>query len=247
MGQLKNIIFFLLYIVLFRPKLFILLFKGVFLPVYVQYEWLKKYPINTIIDIGANRGNVTVALATLFPKTDIYAFEPIKKEADIIKKRTAHFSNVTVINMALSNKMGKIPFYINQHSPSSSMLPFSILGKKEMPLITIAKKIYAASITLDSYFQDKKIRLPIFIKIDVQGAEKLVLDGGTELLKKTSIIHIETGFENVYEKQCLFDDIYRLLTKFGFKYYGSIIDGHFYPLLTLELFENSIFIKKLFK
>lgn len=242
MDLFKNIVFFLLYI-LFRPRLIPLLLKDIYLPVYVQYEWLKKYPIGTIIDIGANRGNVSTALALLFPNADIFAFEPIDKEYAILKKRVRRFLNVTPVNVALSNKNGKVPFFINLHSPSSSMLPFSRLGKKEMPLVTISKKTFVNSQTLDSFFQGKKMKLPIFMKIDVQGAEKIVLNGGKKLLRKTSVIHIETGFENIYEKQCLFGDIYRLLTGFGFTYHGSIVDGHFFPLLKTQLFENSIFIK----
>lgn len=239
--QLKNIIFFCFYI-LFRPNLLLLIFKHVYLPVYVQYEWLKKFKIGSIIDIGANRGNVTVALANLFPDADIYAFEPIKSEYKRIEHSTNNLKRVTVINAALNNKNGTIPFYINKSSPTSSMLPLSAIGKKTVP--SSAKRTMVQAITLDDYFRNKKLKYPIFIKIDVQGAEKIVFEGGKNFLGNTSVIHIETGFESVYENQCLFGDIYKMLTDYGFVYHGNITDAEFYPPFSVPYFENSIFIKK---
>ena len=239
--QLKNILFFCLYI-LSRPKLILLIFKGVYLPVYVQFEWLKKFNVGTVIDIGANQGHVTVALADLCPHADIFAFEPIEGECNCIKNKTKHLRNVTVINVALSNKKGKIPFFINSSSPTSSMLPLTSLGKKIVP--SPAKKTMINAITLDSYFRNMKLKHPIFIKIDVQGAERIVFEGGQNILNKTSIIHIETGFEKVYKNQCLFGDIHELLSHYGFIYHGNVLDADFYPSFNIPYFENSIFIKK---
>jgi len=239
--QLKNIIFFCLY-VLTRPHLLLLIFKKIYLPVYVQYEWLKKYNIRTVIDIGANHGNVTVALAELYPNADIYAFEPITYECNLIKQKVKRLRHVTVVNAALSNKNGKIPFYVNSSSPSSSMLPLSSLGKKIIPSVTKKNTVHA--MTLDTYFKNKKIKQPVFMKIDVQGAEDMVFEGGRNFLKNVSIIHVETGFETVYENQCLFRDIYQTLTHFGFIYHGSLNDSNFYPLFSTPFFENSFFIKK---
>ena len=239
--QFRNIIFFCLYI-LFRPKLLILIFKKIYLPVYVQYEWLKKFNIGTIVDIGANRGNVTVALASLCPNADIYAFEPIKNEYNILKQKVKHLRHATVINAALSNKNGTASFFINTFSPSSSMLPLSTLGKKITPPLT--NKTTVRTVTLDTYFKNKKLKHPIFIKIDVQGAEHIVFEGGKNFLKQTSVIHVETSYEKIYETQCLFGDIYQMLIHSGFLYHGTINDANFYPLFTIPFFENSIFIKK---
>ena len=219
-----------------------LIFKNIYLPVYVQFEWLKKYRIGTIIDIGANHGNVTAALAELCPDADIYAFEPIKYECDEIRKKVNHLGRVTVINAALSNKNGKTPFYVNSFRPSSSMLQLSSMGKKLTPSQT--KKITVQAIILDTYFKNKKLEQPIFIKIDVQGAEKIVFEGGKNFLKKTSVVHVETGFEIIYTNQSLFKDIYNLLINSGFVYHGSVSESNFYPLFSLLYSENSIFIKK---
>lgn len=241
MVQLKNIVFFCLYVLL-QPKLLILLFKGIYLPAFVQYGWLKKFNIGTIIDIGANKGNVTLALATLCPDADIFAFEPIKAECDLIRQKVKTRKQVIVINAALSNKNGNVPFFVNAFSPSSSMLPLSSLGKKITPSFT--RRTIVRAITLDTYFKNKKLKQPVFVKIDVQGTEHLVLEGGKNFLGKISVIHVETGFERVYTNQCLFSDIYQMLTAAGFLYHGSIEDANFYPLYAIPYIENSIFIKK---
>lgn len=38
---------------------------------------LKKLPIQTIIDVGANTGQFAKYISNLFPKSDIYCFEPL--------------------------------------------------------------------------------------------------------------------------------------------------------------------------
>lgn len=243
MSKYRNYFFFFLYLIS-RPHIILLLFKKIYIPIYIQYEWLKTYNIKTIIDIGANHGHVSHVLNYLFPKATIYAFEPIKSECLLINKRLKN-SNIFVENVALSNKIGKTKFFVNEHNPSSSMLQLLKHARNNIPtFLGKEKKITVKATTLDYYFKNKKIRKDVFMKIDVQGAEKMVFEGGKNFLRYISIIHIETSFSKIYKNQCLFEDIYNFLTSYGFVYFGSVNDSNFYPSFKLPLQENSIFIKR---
>lgn len=241
MKKLYNYLFFLVYCIL-RPSLLKQVSKGIYLPVYLQFEWLKQFDIQTVVDIGASHGDVSKAIINMFPNATVYAFEPIKKEREIILSKITS-KNLILSDLALSNKIGNTYFYVNDHSPSSSMLPVAKEGLNELPFLSNTKKIKVKMSTLDTYFKDKKYKKNIFLKIDVQGAEKLVFDGGKKFLKDVSIIHVETAFRPFYKGQCYFSDIYNTLTKLGFVYAGSIRESEFYPLFKMSMQENSIFIR----
>lgn len=236
----KNIIFFAFYI-LSRPNLLKLFFKGIYLPQYLQYEWMNKFQINTFIDIGANDGYVSKAINYISPKTTIYAFEPIRKKKDlIISKIKSH--KLIVEDLALSDHSGVQDFYEYNHSPSSSFLkPNSNVFTKS---INIAKSYPVKITTLDKYFNGKKIKKPIFIKMDVEGVEDLVIKGGGKLLDKTSLVVIEVAFIESRKNQPSFDNIYSQMNKLGFMYKGSTSDSHFYPIFGPKIYENSLFIKR---
>ena len=215
-----------------------------YVPVYIQYEWLKNYKhkIRTIVDIGSSCGNVAKALLCILPNARVYAFEPIKKNCDVIR-HTIRSKRLVLNNVALSNKAGEVTFYVNHYSPASSMLPLSKNAIKELSFMANTKRITVKSATLDEYFQDREVENEVFLKIDVQGAEKLVFEGGRNFLKRVSIIHVETSFQELYQGQCLFSDIYDYLTSLGFEYLGNIRESGFYPLFKLPIQENSIFVR----
>lgn len=242
MNKYINPIFFLFYL-FSRPRLFLLLFKKIYLPVYIQYEWIKKYNINTFIDIGASQGRVSRVIHYFFPSAIIYAFEPLPTEFKNLKKYISS-PNIILNNIALSDSIGKTVFYINNHAPSSSMLKVSKDGKNLFPFLHKYHKVTVNKTTLDSYFKNRKIKKNIFLKIDVQGAEKMVFEGGLSFLKNVSIIHVETSFEEIYNNQCLFADIYKFLTNIGFVYVGNVKESEFFPYFKLPIQENSIFIRK---
>lgn len=236
----KNCIFFTLYI-LSRPKLLKLVFEGIYLPQYLQYEWMSKFQINTFIDIGANDGNVSKAINYISPKTTIYAFEPIRKKKDLILSKIKS-SNLIVEDLALSDHNGIQGFYEYNHSPSSSFLkPNSKVFTKS---IKIAKSYPVKITTLDRYFNNKKIKKPIFIKMDAEGVEDLIIRGGRKLLNKASLVTIEVAFIESRKNQPPFDSIYGEMARLGFIYKGSIFDSYFYPIFGPKIYENSLFIRK---
>ncbi|MEQ9007495.1 MAG: FkbM family methyltransferase, partial [Ekhidna sp.] len=52
--------------------------------------------------------------------------------------------------------------------------------------------------------------------------EEHVLRGGENTIKQATVIIIETSFEELYEGQPLFNDIYSWLRQWGFTYKGSL-------------------------
>ena len=239
---MKNMIAFGLYIIL-NPNLIPLIFRRIYIPVFVQYEWLKNYRINTIIDVGAHEGKVMAALLHVFPSVKYYAFEPIKENITKIKSRIQN-SNVVLENVALARKNGYSQFLIYPRTELSSLLPFlnsDTRFNKERP-----KKRKVKTINIDDYFASKTLVHPVFLKIDTQGTEGEILKYGKETLKKVDIIHIELAVKELYKGETLFKEMYSFLTTHGFEFMGITPEAFFYPIFKPDTRFNGIFAKRSF-
>ncbi len=118
-------------------------------------------PDSTVVDIGANIGEFSFAIAPLVQK--IYAFEPVLRSRELLKKNVATQSNVEVIACALGNKEGSVDLTPDTKNNSGT---YRVTGQGTIPLNT-----------LDSFSLK-----PNFIKIDVQGLDVRVLQGAQKTI-----------------------------------------------------------------
>ncbi len=129
-----------------------------------------------ILDIGANIGLFSLVLASKSKNIKVHAFEPIQLNADLItvSKQINHLQNLTVNQTCVGATDGFVEFSVSTDSAYSSMIDS---GRKQE-----AEKIICPVCRLDTYVQEANIEKIDFIKIDVEGAEKLVLTGAHALL-----------------------------------------------------------------
>jgi FkbM family methyltransferase len=208
-----------------------------------NFKWLTNMQVATVIDIGANIGQSINIYRQLCPDARIYSFEPL---GDCYKQLVSKFkkdSRVQAFNVALSNQSGQAMFNRNQFSAASSFLEITEYTQANYPLS--AGKIVQEEIRterLDDFSKNLNLKEPILIKVDVQGSEAKVIEGGEEVFKKASVVIIEMSLEYLYRGQPLFDDIYQKLKNLGFSYSGnsdqshSIHDGR-------VIFVDAIFVK----
>ena len=137
-------------------------------------------------DIGANAGTVSAYVATAFPGTRIFAFEP---NPGIFNSLAALFSNVprvTVYPLALSDKDATVVLTIPKGKSVGGsiegieyVLKTSSLTEKEVDQVTV--KAFKG----DSLFlTEPSIAPPNVIKIDVEGHEPSVLAGLSETMHR---------------------------------------------------------------
>jgi len=136
-------------------------------------------PGAVFIDVGANGGIYTVIAARqVGPTGHVYAFEPGKKELEILRKNIEAngLTNVTVIESAVSRETGTAKLAISTDGAMNS------LAKTQHPDQQIEEWETVKTITLDDFALQNSLNTVDFIKVDVEGAEKLVLDGAKNLL-----------------------------------------------------------------
>jgi FkbM family methyltransferase len=182
---------------------------------------LSKHEIKVVFDVGANIGDYTKECLSVFPKASIHSFEIVPKTFEKLTSNVGHSERVTINNIGLSNASGTLEINYNPDDDGKS----SII---EGASIHSAKwqKLQVDTITGDSYVTRADISQIDLLKMDVEGAEHLVLNGLSETLSagKIRTIQFEFGMVNIYSK-FLLKDYWSLLSGYGFTIGPIMPDG----------------------
>lgn len=187
----------------------------------LKLQWIANKGIRTILDIGANTGQAAAIFKKIFPEALIYSFEPLP---DCYEELVDNFRDIPLFkafNVALGDSSGKIVFNRNEYTPSSSILPLADTHKISFPFAYEEIPQEVEIKLLDDMLNELELNSPMLIKIDVQGFEEKVINGGLSIISKADVIIIEMSTEILYEGQLLFDDLYTKLKNIGFSYYGN--------------------------
>lgn len=134
---------------------------------------------DTFIDIGANIGYHSIAIASALPEVKVYSFEPqnslCKQIESSIEKN--NLKNVTLFQVGLSDEEEEVLIHIPEENVGGSSV---IKGLNNHAAFKKSTKIKLE--TLDSYLSQLS-RVDV-IKIDVEGHEPEALKGGFKLLSK---------------------------------------------------------------
>ncbi len=128
----------------------------------------------TYWDVGSHIGYmVAVASRLVGPTGTVVAFEPNPENLRRLR-RTIELNdlrNVTVRDVALSDRVGESEFFLSGSSSTGSLLP----GQSGTPTVRVRTS------TIDEEL--KTVAVPDLVKIDVEGSEDAVLAGATRLLE----------------------------------------------------------------
>jgi FkbM family methyltransferase len=132
---------------------------------------------STAIDVGANIGLITVALATVIRSGMIYSFEPSPKAFPALTEtlKANRVGNARTFQLALAEREDTFGFSDNPLSAAASHL------RDASSLDAATTEVRAT--TLDAFVDRERIPRVDFIKIDVEGFEQEVLKGAARTLR----------------------------------------------------------------
>jgi FkbM family methyltransferase len=128
-----------------------------------------------------------------------------------LHENTSKSPEVTIETVAIGNKNGKADFYINSYDQASSLLRLNSNNQVDILNLKETKKIRVKISTLDNIFSDRSLEKPVLMKIDVQGSEKLVIEGGQETLNRVDYVLMETSFKPMYTGEILFMEMLEVM------------------------------------
>ncbi|MGC6471729.1 MAG: FkbM family methyltransferase [Parvibaculales bacterium] len=156
-------------------------------------------------DVGANKGEWTVCAKGLNPDMQIHAFELVPETFKQLANTTAGFADTTLNNEGLSDKAGQVEIFLNSSSETAGLFKRTGLAESQ----TVTGKVT----TGDAYMRRRKLKHIDFLKIDVEGSEKVVLDGFAKTLNagRVDIVYFEYGEFNIAARTFL-EDFYQQLS-----------------------------------
>lgn len=148
---------------------------------------------SVVWDVGANVGVFTFAAASVAKNGTVVSVEADIWLADVLG-RTRHLPeyadlDIRIVPVALSRVDGVAVFQIASRGRASNSLE-EAGGRSQMG--GVREKQYVPSLRIDTLLST--LPKPDFVKIDVEGAEGFVLEGGHELLSQVRpFLYVEVG------------------------------------------------------
>jgi FkbM family methyltransferase len=169
-------------------------------------------------DVGANTGYYTLRLAPKFGQ--VRAFEPNPDAVKILKNKIAksRIQNVTVEPIALADSIGTSRLYLFTHvrektvGSRNSLIKDQSMRQDDSPKEEVATtpSIEVETTTADSLLGAGKVDL---MKIDVEGAEFMVLRGASVALSQGRIYRLVIELHNKTRK----DELESILLNNGYR------------------------------
>ncbi len=170
-----------------------------------------------LLDCGANYGFYSFYTASLSIENKIIAFEASPKTSKEFKANLElnHFKNITLENLAVSNKENEfLKFNESLKDWESSLTDNSFIISKSQKIKTTKIDYILKNQNLDKYY--------LFIKLDIEGNEFDAIKGGLETIKKYSpIIIIEFSKYNLGHNKVNYDFLNYFLENYDYSIYTT--------------------------
>lgn len=163
-----------------------------------------------LFDVGANIGDYTLLLTQVFgPDATIHSFEPSAKTYKTLTQNLAGKTQSSLHNFGLGDSNSRVVLYTDKEGSGLASVYKRKLDHYNIDM-NMTEEIEIK--TLDSFCAEKGIGHVNFLKIDVEGNEKRVLEGAKKMIDagKIDFIQFEFGGTSI-DARTYFQDYYYLL------------------------------------
>ena len=163
---------------------------------------LKISNLSVFWDVGANIGLYSWKALSTPSIQEVVLFEADSKNYKLLQKTVQknNFKKAKIKHVAVSNVNGTIDFLVDNMTGATGCIKSDSLTSSSISLhqdYNLEKTISVQSITLDS-LTENGFSPPDIIKVDVEGAEGLVLEGSVNLIREyMPLLIVETGDQHI--------------------------------------------------
>ena len=197
-------------------------------------------------DIGANIGLYSVYNSLKNPKSKTIAFEPSSSNLRVLT-RNISINNlqkkINVVPIPLTNKKNIFQNMNEDRFVEGGALnafgeKFNFEGKKFRPTM----KYNLLGTTMNYFIENSILDIPDYIKIDVDGIEHLILEGGDKFLNKKKVKSVSIEINENFKKQ--HKKVIKLMKKYKFKILHKKYTSDLYQRKKFSNTYNYIFVKQ---
>ena len=185
-------------------------------------EWIDSFQEkeNLIFwDIGANIGLYSIYNSLKHPKSTTIAFEPSSSNLRVLTRNISINNlekNIKVVPIPLTNKENIFQEMNEGHFIEGGALnsfgeKFDFEGKEFKPTM----KYNLLGTTMNYFIENSILDIPDYIKIDVDGIEHLILEGGDKFLNDKKVKSLSIEINEDFKEQ--YDKVLNLMNKYEFK------------------------------
>lgn len=218
---------------------------------YIVMRRLVNNPNPIIFDVGANVGDTARRFRSLFPKANVFCFEPFPSSFERLSSVFTDDPAVESYQLALADVPRVSKLTVNQSTATNSLLTSDARAAHYWGpnLLDTEDAIEVKTETVDRFCESKGLKHLDILKLDVQGAEFSVLEGAYGLLQdqKIDLIYMEMitaptyiGQRRLSEYLELFDTLkYEL-----FDFYNPCHDNNGRLIQTDNIMISSAFLSR---
>jgi FkbM family methyltransferase len=189
---------------------------------------LRDQSIRSVLDVGANVGTWSLVAAELLPDATIWALEIVPATFAQLRERVGDRARIRCFNLGLADRDGMLRVHYNPAVSTHATVT-------EYPQSGAYQSIDCAVSRGDTFVREQGIDRVDFLKMDVEGAEHLVLAGLAESLsaRRVRFVQFEYGWVNVLT-HFLLRDFYELFRRHGYvvgKIFPDFVDFRPYELM----------------
>lgn len=181
---------------------------------------IRMHKIKSVLDIGCNVGDFSYAIKQVYPDIKIIGVEANRNCENDLKNK-----NIEYKIECLSDKEEDVNFYITNLT-DGKCTGASFL--KEKHGIHYQEGNYTSQLirtkTLNNLFKNETFDL---IKLDTQGSELKIINGGLDLILKSKFIILETNIIQYNENAPLQEEVFSFLKNINFTPYLKIGESKF--------------------
>jgi FkbM family methyltransferase len=191
----------------------------------------KRFKPKVILDIGAAKGYWSLETGRIFSKAEFFMIDPLVESEDSLRSICRNDSRFHYVLTAVGCETGREVMNITPDCDGSSLLEYYGGGDA-------SKQRSIQVTTIDQLLLEGRIKPPDLVKIDVQGFEMKVLQGGQRLFDSTGVFIIETNLFRFMPECPLAHEIIRFMAErdfFLFDLGGSLRRPYENDLAQLDL------------
>jgi FkbM family methyltransferase len=214
-------------------------------PLYGLSLLLAHLEVDLVLDVGANDGGYTRTLRRLGYRGEVVSFEPLPGPFALLRAAAADDTHWDVVRCAVGDDEGEIVVHVaGNDGASSSVLPMLDAHLTAAPAAAYVADEKVPLHRLDGLVGDRVEGRRCFLKMDVQGFERAVLDGAVTLLSGGHVLGVQAEMSLVplYEGSMLWRETVDRLSGAGYEL-ASLVPGFTDPTSGRLLQADGVFVR----